>query len=194
MGRATVLRRNRAILKANMSAAEFGAIMVADAIGWMLGRPLIPVARAGRQSSASVGDDLQFGNPAEAGCVCREERKLVPERARGDPEIIRAKELSPTPQLPGQSTVGQSRFFVDGQEDAEISHRPQNRVIGVLEALRELPERDARKKELDLGVLCQKSMGLPLDARATFALQIYEERRVDAYSSGHGSSGGRSSS
>ncbi len=43
------------------------------------------------------------------------------ERARGDPEVIRAEQLSTTPEVSGQSTIGQSRFFVDGQEDVEIS-------------------------------------------------------------------------
>ncbi len=85
------------------------------------------------------------------------------ERARRDPEVIRTKQLSTTPEVSGQSTVGQSRFFVDGQEDVEISHHPQNRVISVLESLRELTERDGRKKQLDLGVCGQKGVSRPFD-------------------------------
>jgi len=87
----------------------------------------------------------------------------VSERARGDPEVVRAEQLSTTPEVSGQSTVGQSRFFVDGQEDVEISHHPQNRVISVLESLRELTERDGRKKQLDLGVFGQQGVRWPFD-------------------------------
>ncbi len=82
--------------------------------------------------SAPVRRELQPRHPAEAGYVCGDEPKLVSERARGDPEVIRTEQLSTTPEVSGQSTVGQSRFFVDGQEDVEISHHPQNRVISVL--------------------------------------------------------------
>ena len=65
--------------------------------------------------------------------------------------------------MSGHSTVGQSRLFVDGQEDVQISHQPQNRVISVLESFRELTECDGRKKQLDLGVFGQKGVCRPFD-------------------------------
>ena len=93
------------------------------------------------------------------------------EGARGDPQVVRSEKLPSTSEVSGQPTVGQSRFFVDGEEDVQVPHHPQNRVVGVFESLRELPQRDRRKKQLDLWVLGQKGVRRPVDTRNTFALQ-----------------------